>query len=796
MKYNQFGRITVEKEQEIKELIAIKLIPTDYKNLSFSDLLFVIFGNFFPTDKTVAAKEQSLKMLAVNQTNSLFDLISEQNSDLSQREFYNAALPILGYKIYTDYQIEDPIALFKKNSLPYIETERFDFDNLLHAIYLLLNTRAVNSMTLIDNLAGQGFFADWFGLDNPQFVYFNGKSLPVFDTSKIINEKVYVESDFDTDLDGVRDLLEVTIFRPVETNQNLRVPILYTADPYFGGINDVDSKLHNVDVNLTDATESENYRGEQIENPTKLNPSTEDEETEITTAHQTIYSFNDYMLARGFATVYAGGFGTSNSDGLRSTGSEYETICAKEIIEWLSGNRIAYNTRDRTHQTKAWWSNEKVAMTGKSYLGTLALAVATTGVAGLKTIISEAAISSWYDYYREHGLVVAPIACQGEDLDVLGDLCQSNFNQTALYLKNKDTFLASQQVISQSQDRKTGQYSNFWDVRNYRRQLKNIKCSVVSVHGLNDWNVKPKNVYKLFNQLKNYPVKAKLFLHQGQHTYLNNIASIDFNDCMNLWLTHELLNIQSPALINWSDCLIQDNLESDHWISTSEFNNNLGLKTTYFLNENENLDLTPDSNEIKEFTDVGGKIFHEKNLTESSWEDRFIIGDDDFYASQIRFVSAPLTKTTTIVGRPKIQLRVASSKPYGQLSVALVDFANRKRLTPIAQVMEFNNQPLGYNFGYETQKEFVPDQKSLYKLITKGFCNIQNYADLKHAEKTNPGEFYDLEFELQPTYYSLPEGSEIGMIVYSTDMGMTKRPQETTIYHVDLANSQLILHQK
>ena len=47
-------------------------------------------------------------------------------------------------------------------------------------------------------------------------------------------------------------------------------------------------------------------------------------------------------------------------------------------------------------------------MTGVSYNGTLPNQVATTGVEGLKTIIPVSAISSWYDYYRANGLVVAP----------------------------------------------------------------------------------------------------------------------------------------------------------------------------------------------------------------------------------------------------------------------------------------------------------------------------------------------------------------------------------------------------
>ena len=67
-------------------------------------------------------------------------------------------------------------------------------------------------------------------------------------------------------------------------------------------------------------------------------------------------------------------------------------------------------------------------MVGVSYNGTLPNQVATTGVEGLETIVPISAISSWYDYYRANGLVVAPHsetqgvgdnAYLGEDTDVL-----------------------------------------------------------------------------------------------------------------------------------------------------------------------------------------------------------------------------------------------------------------------------------------------------------------------------------------------------------------------------------------
>ena len=57
---------------------------------------------------------------------------------------------------------------------------------------------------------------------------------------------------------------------------------------------------------------------------------------------------------------------------------------------------MAFTDRTSNIAIVANWSNHNIAMTGRSYLGNLATAVATTGVSGLKTVISEAAISNWY----------------------------------------------------------------------------------------------------------------------------------------------------------------------------------------------------------------------------------------------------------------------------------------------------------------------------------------------------------------------------------------------------------------
>ena len=789
MKYNQYGYVETSTKDQIKELEIINFLPQNWQGLSIKDLFANLVGKIIVEAKTAKAKQIKLGEFAANDREELTTYLNAKPQTISQKVFYNVALQLLGYHVGYDYDLNDPLNLMKRNALPFISEAEFDQDTLIKAFYRLLNTRSKNGQTLIDVMAGKGYFTQFYGQN--QFMYFNGKALPVFDMSKVIREVVYVESDLDTDEDGKADLLQVTVFRPRES-QNIPVPALYTADPYFGGIIDNAAKNHSVDVNLEDASQAQEISYQAMPTITAKKPSDENQAATEDAVHKAAYTLNEYLLARGFANVYAGGIGTRGSDGLRITGAPEETESAKEIIEWLHGDRIAYTDRLRSQEVKASWCNGNIGMTGRSYLGTLQIAVATTGVAGLKTVVSEAAISSWYDYYREHGLVVAPGECQGEDLDMLAETCQSNLWDAGNYLKIKPKYDAMQKQLLAKADRKTGQYSDFWEARNYRHHLDNVKCSWISVHGLNDWNVKPKNVYKLWQKISKLPIEHKLFLHQGPHYNMNNLISIDFTDLMNLWFCHELLEIKNNAYKQWDTVLWQDNLYPDIWHGEPTWSNSLGHEETYYPEADGSLLKEGGNDNAKlSFTDQGGKVFKESKLTEGQWEYEFISGEEKWADQQLRFVTDPYIHPITLVGRPKIKLRLSASLAKGQISVALVELGSRKRLTPTPKFFRDQIQELGYRFGTQYLQEFVPDKLTKAKLITKGHMNIQNYADMKKARAIKPGEFYDLEFYLQPTFYNIPAGSQLGLIIYSTDQGMTKRPLEDETYTVDLSQSEL-----
>ena len=452
MKYNQYAYVETDFDNQVRELIDINFLPRNYEDWSFSDLLAKLVKNAIAEAKTDAAKSAKLSEFAVSDHETLTDFLKQKPESIGTAQFYNVALQLLGYHVHYDYDFADPTGFMQKTALPFVQDIN-DTHKLISAFYRLLNTRTKNGQILLDVMAGKGYFTQFWGQN--QFKFFNGKSIPVFDTSKVIREVVYVETDLDTDHDGKSDLIQVTVFRPVETNNGLKVPALYTASPYFGGIIANEKRNHSVDENLSDATEwnDPQYVHSPIvkaEKPDGSNHPTTEE-----AVHKSSYPLNEYMLARGFASVFAGAIGTRGSDGVRITGAPEETESAAAVIEWLHGDRIAYTDRTRTMQTKADWCNGNIGMTGRSYLGTLQIAIATTGVKGLKTVVSEAAISSWYDYYREHGLVIAPEACQGEDLDLLAETCESNLWDAGSYLKIKPEYDKMQKQLLEKEDRTT-----------------------------------------------------------------------------------------------------------------------------------------------------------------------------------------------------------------------------------------------------------------------------------------------------------------------------------------------------
>ena len=755
MKYNQYSYLSVDQKDILKELKEIGFdLPTHLPEKElFEWFVRKVYFTYKDTD-------YPLSNLVVDSKTDFLTYI-QSDCEWSPNIFYTVALQLLGFRYFIDF--EDTDSFLKEVQFP------IEYGNLVENLYHLLNTRTVKGNLLIDQLVSDGLIPE----DN-QYHYFNGKSLATFTSHDAIREVVYVESRVDTDKDGLPDLVKVSIIRP---RYEGKIPAVMTASPYHQGTNDKasDKALYNMNVDL----EVKEPHTIQVEVPqlTVVEPVGQAEEVEeaeeLLTHINSSYTLNDYLLPRGYANLYVSGVGTKDSQGLMTNGNYQQIEAYKNVIDWLNGRCRAFTDHTRKRQVKADWSNGKVATTGISYLGTMSNGLATTGVDGLEVIIAEAGISSWYNYYRENGLVTSPGGYPGEDFDSLAELTYSRNLLGGDYLHHNAAHQADLDIVKKELDRASGDYNQFWHDRNYLLNANRVKAEVVFTHGSQDWNVKPLHVFNMFQALP-ASIKKHLFYHNGAHVYLNNWQSIDFRESMNALLSKKLLGYDSsyelPTVI-W-----QDNTGEQSWTSLDDFGNQTSQRT-FLLGDGEKV--IQNRYETKDYERYG-KAY--PTFLSDLYQDK---------AQQVT-IDLPIEEDLHLNGKARLHLRLHSSTNKGLLSAQLLELGSKKYLQPYPAVLSVRTLDNGRYHMLDNLTE-LPFKEAGQRVISKGYLNLQNRHDLLEVEAVTPGEWMEFDFELQPTIYKLEKGATLRLVLYTTDFEITVRDQTDYQLTIDLAQSSLSL---
>ena len=753
MRFNQFSYYSVIQQQALQELssLGFKLDQSNSDKEQFEAFVRTCFFNYKNTD-------YPLSTLAVDKET---DLLTFFNSDreLTAEIFYTVVFQLLGFSYLIDF--EDGLAFHKETAFPIV------YGDLIDNLYQLLNTRTKKGNTLIDQLVSDGLISE----DN-NYHYFNGKSLATFSANNVIREVVYVETRVDSDRDGLPDLIKVNVIRPA---YNGKIPAVMTASPYHQGTNDKasDKALYKMEGELAVKEPHEIILEEpsvSFVEPVGQADLVAEAEEKLNHINSS-YTLNDYFLPRGFANIYVSGLGTKDSQGLMTNGDYRQVEAYKNVIDWLNGRCRAFTDHSRKRQVEADWSNSKVATTGISYLGTMSNGLATTGVDGLEVIIAEAGISSWYNYYRENGLVTSPGGYPGEDFDSLDELTYSRNLLAGDFIRGNEAHKASIEELKKNLDRKTGDYNQFWHNRNYLLNTQKVKAEVVFTHGSQDWNVKPLHVYQMFNTLPS-PIKKHLFYHNGAHVYMNNWQSIDFRESMNALLTQKLLgqetDYQLPRVV-W-----QDNTSPQTWMTLEDFGNQDNHKTFALGTEESVIQNHYQDSDFERF----GKNYQTFN--------------NELYQGKVNQVTIdlPVTEDLHINGRVKLNLRLKSSTNKGLLSAQLLELGQKKYLQPYPGVLAARTIDNGRYHMLENLCE-LPFSPNAQRVITKGYLNLQNRHDLLKIEEVKPDKWMEFQFELQPTIYKLRKDDTIRLVLYTTDFEITVRDNTDYQLTVDLAKSSL-----
>ncbi|NRQ32269.1 Xaa-Pro dipeptidyl-peptidase [Nonomuraea sp. NN258] len=585
----------------------------------------------------------------------------------------------------------------------------------------------------------------------------NNATQPVFSRADAVRQTVFVEvAGTDSDNDGQADRVAVDILRPKETDQGLKVPVIMEASPYYRPGNDVANHPVDVDEN-------------GVPLPTMFALSNDKLASEPFDSY-----YDNYFLPRGYAIALVENLGSGRATGCPTTGDRNETAGPKAAIDWLNGRARGFDTQG--NPVEATWSTGKVGMIGVSYNGTLPNAVASTGVEGLETIVPIAAISSWYDYYRANGGVLAPGGFQGEDADVL-----------AKYVLTRDRGAevcgSVMDGLTRDQDRISGDYSPFWDARNYLNDVGKVKASVFLVHGLNDWNVKTKQAAQWWYALSKRHVPRKIWLHQGSHMNPFSLRTVEWLRQLHGWFDHWLYGIDSGIM---REPQADVEIGVGQWAQHASWPLPGAAPVPLWLGSGSRLSLLPRPLSPRE------SFVDQKTRTAEQLAESAPAADPN----RLAYLTDPLPADVRISGTPTISLRASlkdGASPY--LTALLVDYGTDTRFDGRLLSTGQNycyGQGIPGDTGCTTLRQLGTSTTD-FKIVTRGWLDVRNRHRDDRTERLRPGKEYTFSWDFQPQDYLFKKGHRLGVVIISTDFDYTLRYPPGTEITVNPGRSALKL---
>ena len=561
--------------------------------------------------------------------------------------------------------------------------------------------------------------------------------VPAFaDSSAWVRHELWVETEFDSDGDGRPDRVHLDVTRPAQTDgEGMRVPVIYETSPYYSGVAGIDF-AHFWDLRQEVGGEA------PPRDPFPATIQHIESQPRISNSHVATW------VPRGFAVVHSQSPGTGQSQGCPTVGGANESLAPKAVIDWLNGRARGFTSADGDGEVEAYWATGRVGMTGTSYNGTLPLAAATTGVEGLEAIIPIAPNTSYYHYYRSNGLVRSPGGYPGEDVDVLFDFIFSGFPEVRDYcLANvRDEMMARL-------DRATGDYNDFWAVRDYLNHVDGVRAATLMSHAFNDWNVMPEHSYRISEALRERGVPLQIYYHQGGHGGPPPL------ELMNRWFTRYVVGVENGVEGDPEAWIVR---EGDDRAEPTPY-------PSYPHPEADAVTLRPGGD---------GHWTGTLSLDDASAGTRAIIDNFAFTGDRLAatewsnhrllYATPELREDVHLSGVATVRVRMSADAPAANLSVWLVSL-------PWTESGEINDN-----------------------IITKGWADPANagaddIASPRAGTPLTPGEFVDLEFALQPDDQIIPAGARIGLMIFSSDKFFTLHPDPGTTLTVDLGETRIAL---
>ncbi|WP_410640846.1 Xaa-Pro dipeptidyl-peptidase [Amycolatopsis sp. lyj-346] len=554
-------------------------------------------------------------------------------------------------------------------------------------------------------------------------------SEPVHDYAKAIRETVWVDIGRDGDGDGRSDRVAADIVRPGEAASP--VPVIMDASPYYsccGRGNESELKSYD-------------SAGKPVKFP---------------------LFYDNYFVPRGYAVVLVDLAGTNRSAGCADVGGASDVDSARKVVDWLNGRAPGYRAKTGGSAVTAGWSTGNVGMIGKSYDGTIANGVAATGVAGLKTIVPIAAISSWYDYYRSDGATFG--------------FNPAGLAQTVEARNGGQNCSAQNQALTRGATA-NGDYGPLWAERDYVARASNVRASVLLSHGVNDLNVKTIHFGQWWAALN---VEKKIWLSQTGHVDPFDYRRDGWVDLLHRWFDHYLLGIDNGVQ---NGPMASVERQPDQWADQSAYPAAGVVATTLRPHASGTLG-TAAADGTASFTD-----------NPSVGEDTWVTNPG---SAALPYSTGTLASDLQVSGTASVTVTATPSTSSARISALLVDlgpaairnFAGSGEgiKTGTAETCWGSSAP-GDDACYRVASADV--KKVNYTILSRGWADLANYASLSQERPLTPGTPYTMTFRLASTDHIVPRGHALALIIGGTDGSFIRGPAQPGRVTLDLARTSV-----
>jgi X-Pro dipeptidyl-peptidase len=577
----------------------------------------------------------------------------------------------------------------------------------------------------------------------------NDLSQPVYSYANAIRQSVWVQTGFDSDKNGRPDRVAADIIRPAEPAQaGQKVPVIMDASPYYSCC----GRGNESQVKTYDAA------GNPVQFP---------------------LFYDNYFVPRGYAVVLVDLMGTNRSDGCVDVGGPSDIGSAKAVIDWLNGRATAYTSHTGTTVATASWTDGDVGMIGKSWDATIANGVAATGEPGLKTIVPVSGISSWYDYYFQQGA-----ALQSVGPDWLSNEVEST--SARAHCKSVQSAIVSGTP-------RNGDWTGFWQQRDYADSAADVKASVLLTHGKQDLNVRTKNFGQWWSGLTAAGVERKIWLSQTGHVDPFDFRRGQWVDTLHQWFDHYLLGVDN-GIQNQDQGSVERT--PDTWADDA----------TWPAPGTQDATLHPRPGATAGLGTLG--LTAAPAGSTQSFTDDPAQSEDDWAAQAGQSTSAKTVFTTGVLtsdlrlsGSGTVTVTASSSTTSAHLSAILVD------LGP-STIRDYEGPGEGIKtlttrscWGDSTSGDSAcfldtaADTTGVSRTIfSRGWADLGHWAGTgAPGVPLTPGQPYTITVQLAATDYVVPAGHRLALIIAGTDAGLLEPPASTPKVTIDLARTSALL---